>query len=1131
MGLQLILGNSGAGKSHYIFQKIIEESMQQPGKQFLVIVPEQFTMQTQKDLVMMHPRHGIMNIDVLSFERLAHRVFDETGAEHRRVLEDTGKNLILRRLAEEKKEELTLLGGNLKKLGYISELKSLISEFTQYRIQPEQLEQMMEQNLQNPQLYYKLKDLKVIYDSFRSYLENTYLTAEELLEALEKTVEQSKIVKGSVLVLDGYTGFTPVQMHLLRRLLYLAEEVYVTLTMDGNEKPFEMDAEYQLFHMTKRTIAGLTRLAEESRVEVRPPVIFSDAGNKRYRNAPALQFLENHIFRHGKEFWGDATEEVQLYTMRTPRAEAETIGREIQRLVRDQGYRYRDMAVVTGNPEVYGPLMEQVFSQFEIPGFIDQKKDVLKNPFIEFLRALTACIQEDLSYEAVFRLLRSGMAGILPEETDLLENYVIARGIRGISGWKKEWKYPLKGMTEEELEELNHYREKAIGGLEELWRELKAKDADAMGMTRAVYTYLTGKRIQEQLKAYEVQFNASGDYGMSREYAQIYGMVMELFDKIVMLLGDCRMDLEEYAQLLDAGFSEMKVGLIPAGTDQVLVGDMERSRLKDIQILFFAGVNEGSVPKAKDRGGILSEMERELLLEQEVELAPTSRQEAYIQKFYIYLNLTKPSERLYLSWSQTDMDGNPLRPSFLISHVQQLFPNAAVCTGAEGGFLNQLVHPGGNIKELTEALKAWKSQEAQPAQKALIQWYEDQKLWRDRLEQLIDAVYFERHEDQLGKAVARALYGTLLEGSVTRLEQFAACSYAHFLKYGLQLTERETYGLEAVDMGNVFHSALKYFSDAVDSSEFDWLHVPDENRIRWMEQALEQAMEDYAQKILSDRASDRYTMERIRRISQRTAWAVLRQLEKGAFFPEETEVSFRGLEQLQSVSVLLSEDERMRLSGRIDRIDVCRRNGNVYVRVIDYKSGSTRFDLTSIYYGLQLQLVVYLNAAVELERRKEQGEVEPAGMFYYHIEDPFLEYQEDEDPRQRLLRELALNGLVNSDREIVSLMDHAMTDSSDILPVKLKKDGNFTAASSVASSEQFEAVSRHVQKKLAEYGERILKGDIGLSPYELGDEDACRYCSYHSVCGFDRKVDGCEKRRLTPMTKDEIWQRLKEEEA
>ncbi len=1129
MALQLILGNSGAGKSHYIFQKIIEESEACPDRQFLVIVPEQFTMQTQKDLVAMHPRRGIMNIDVLSFERLAHRVFDEVGGEHRKILEDTGKNLILRRLAEEKKDELTLLGANMKKLGYISEIKSLLSEFTQYRVSSDQLLEMMERNRENPQLYLKLKDMKVIYDSFQDYLEGTYLTAEELLGALEQTVEQSKSVRGSVIVLDGYTGFTPVQLGLLKKLFTLAERVCVTLTMDGAEDPFAPGAQYQLFYMTKKTILGLVCLAGEVQVPVEKSVILREAGRYRFHNAPALGFLESAVFRHRKRVWDGETDELSLYAARTPRIEAEAIGRQIQRLVRDEKFRYRDMAVVTGDLETYGTLLEQVFAGLKIPGFTDRKRDVLKNPFVEFLRALLAVIQEDFAYEPMFRMLRSGMAGVEREETDRLENYVIARGVRGFSGWNREWKRPLRGMEEEELQDLNQIREKTMEGLAKLRKSLKDRKADTRRMTRAVYDHLAELKIQRQLKEYEVRFQEAGDHSRSREYAQIYGMVMELFDKMVMLLGDCQMSLSEYAELLDAGLSEMKVGLIPAGTDQVVVGDMERSRLKDIKVLFFAGVNEGSVPRQKSRGGILSEMDREILAEQETELAPTSRQEAYIQKFYIYLNLTKPSSRLYLSWSLADMDGNALRPSWLITQVQQLFPKITVRREEDSGYLDRLVTPCGSVGELTKALEAMREQRADRGQVTLLQWYADQKEWQEKLGKLMDASCYSNREDGIGKAVARALYGTLLDGSVTRLERFAACAYAHFLQYGLGLRERETWGLEAVDMGNVFHGALKYFSDRIEESGYGWFHVPDDRRDAWMEEALERAMEDYADRVLSDRAQDQYVMERVRRIGKRTAWAVLRQLQKGSFVPEETEVSFRNLEQLPSVSLFLSEDERMRLQGRIDRIDVCREDGKTYVRIIDYKSGNTRFDLTSIYYGLQLQLVVYLNAAMDTLKNRQKGEVHPAGMFYYHIEDPILDYEESEDPEQKLLKALAWNGLANGDLKVLELMDRELPSGSDLLPVRLKKDGGFTASSSVADDRQFELLAGHVQKKLLEYGERILKGDIRMLPYELGDEDACRFCSYHSVCGFDRKVDGCEKRRLRPMDRMEIWENLRQQ--
>ncbi|MCD8362937.1 MAG: helicase-exonuclease AddAB subunit AddB [Lachnospiraceae bacterium] len=1126
MSLHLILGNAGAGKSHYLFEKIIKESIARPDRQYLILVPEQFTMQTQKDLVMMHPNHGIMNIDVLSFERLAHRVFEEVGGEHRRILEDSGKNLILRRLAEEKSGELHFLSGNLKKLGFISEVKSLLSEFVQYRIGPEELDGIIAQNQDNPQLCFKLADMKVICEAFQSYLRDAYLTAEQLLEALAQVIDRSASVQGSVIALDGYNGFAPIQMELIGRLLELSEDVYATFTIDSHEDVFAPEAEHALFYKVKKTIHDLGETAKKAHVRVEEPVLLGREQVWRYQDAPALGFLESHIFRHENRYYAEQTDEITLFAASSPQEETEHIGLEILKLVRDRGYRYRDIAIVTGDLETYGTLFTRIFATLDIPGFIDQKRDVLKNPFVEALRALLGALREDFSYEAMFRFLRSGMAPVGASEVDLLENYVLARGIRGLSGWTKNWRYPLKNMSEEELAALNTLREKAVEGLALLSEQMKKKEADAETMTRALYSYLLGLGVQQRLKEYENRFEAAGEHDLAREYAQIYGMVMGLFDKFVMLLGDCQVTLDEYAELLDAGFAEMRLGLIPAGTDQVVVGDMERSRLKDVKVLFFAGVNEGSVPRKKGDGGLLSQMDRERLCEQGVELAPTARQETCIQKFYMYLTLTKPSRQLCLSWSLADADGNALRPSYLIASVQELFPEVPVRTEADQSLIGQLAAPEGSLRLLAEALHAEKKREATAGQRALIGWFAGQEAWRKKLDELLDAVFYTRREEPIGRATAKVLYGRLLGGSVTRLERFAACAYAHFLQYGLRLAEREICGLKAVDMGNVFHDALKYFSEAVEAGGYGWFHVPDEKREEWMAQALGKAVQEYTEKTLLADERDAYTLRRMERVAQRTAWAVLEQLKCGEFLPEETEVSFRNLEQLPSVSVLLSENARMRLQGRIDRLDVCRRDGEVFVRVIDYKSGGTRFDLTSVYYGLQLQLAVYLNAAMELESRSG-GKVRPAGMFYYHIEDPLLDYLDEEDPARRLLKELAWNGIVNSDQNVVLLQDRGAQSGSDVLPVKFKKEGGYTAASSVADEEQLLALSRHVNDRIKEYGERILNGEVSLAPYELRQESACQFCDYHSICGFDQRLPGLKKRRLEPLEPDEIWKKIR----
>ena len=395
MSLQFVFGNSGAGKSHTLYQQVIRESKENPEQKFLVLVPEQFTMQTQKELVSMHPDGGILNIDVLSFQRLAYRVFEETGTPVGKVLEETGKNLVLRKIAQEQQKDLKVLSGNLKKMGYINEIKSLISELTQYAVSEEELGRFLDENRDRPHLYYKLSDVQLLYRAFRNYLSDQYITAEELLEVLCQTVEHSEKIRESIIVLDGFTGFTPVQNKLMQKLMLYARKVIVTV----------------------KTVSTLMRLAEEVQVKTERPVWVHPGEKSRFQEGTALHFLERNLFRLRRAEFAGEQREISLHVLKNPEAETAWAASQIRRLVREEGYHYRDLALIAGDMEAYSPVLERVLEEYEIPCFLDNKRSVLKNPFVEFIRALTEIAEQDFTYEAVFRYLRSGLSGMEPEET------------------------------------------------------------------------------------------------------------------------------------------------------------------------------------------------------------------------------------------------------------------------------------------------------------------------------------------------------------------------------------------------------------------------------------------------------------------------------------------------------------------------------------------------------------------------------------------------------------------------------------------------------------------------------------------------------------------------------------------
>ena len=401
MSLQFIFGNSGSGKSHCLYQNIIEQSIRHPEKNYLVLVPEQFTMQTQKDLCLMHPRGGIMNIDVLSFGRLAHRVFEEVGQDNRTVLDDEGKNLILRKIAGNYEDELTVLKGNLKKQGYISEVKSVISEFTQYGVGYERLDEFMDSISPDSYLYYKLKDIRKVYEGFEDYLSEKYITKEEMLDVLSDAVPRSGILRGSVVAMDGFTGFTPVQDRLLGELLKVCDKVMITVEMDEREDPFVYRHPYQLFALSKQMVTSLVKIAHDTKTEVEDPVYLYGKPPKRFEHNEEMAFLESELFRYsGKQC--DSTGAISLHEARNPRSEAQYVAESIRYLVREKGYRYRDIAVITADMNVYADALEKACDIFDIPVFMDHKKSVLLNAFVEYLRSLLAMAEENFTYDSVF---------------------------------------------------------------------------------------------------------------------------------------------------------------------------------------------------------------------------------------------------------------------------------------------------------------------------------------------------------------------------------------------------------------------------------------------------------------------------------------------------------------------------------------------------------------------------------------------------------------------------------------------------------------------------------------------------------------------------------------------------------
>ena len=1080
MSLQFITGGSGAGKSEYLSRLVCEESVRRPHDNFIVVVPEQYTMETQKKLVHMHSRKGILNIDVVSFERLAYKVFEELGGGNRPVLDDTGKNLIVRRVLEKEKKKLDYFGSSIEKTGFVSELKSVISELLQYGITPQQLGEIGENVKEKQQLSAKLKDIRLVYKEFMAFLSTNYITSEEILDVLCGLVEKSKLIAGSEIIFDGFTGFTPIQYKLMRLLLVYSKGIKISVTIDKKERPTGHEGWNNLFFMSKEMMNRLIAICEEEGINVDDTVCVDRDINYRYEGAKDLAYLERNLFRYKGGVYTGTPENIRIYEGSNPKEELQYIVSEILQLTRKEGFRYRDIAVVTADLETYGKVAANMMKQNDIPAFLDYKRSVAANPYVEMLCSALEIVEKGYPYDTMFRYLRTGLTGISRHDIDMLENYCLAVGIRGSRAWHEPWKKKMKRSTyQPELETLNALREQIMAPFLNLEAVLKDKEANVRAYVTAVYEFVTALHSAEQIKALS-ECEPAGN-----EYEQLYAKVLELFDRIVELLGEENVSLKEFNRIVAAGFEEMKVGLLPPTSDCVMIGDIERTRLDNVKVLFFAGVNDGVVPKKNENCSVLSETDRSILEAQEIVLSPSAREKAFIQKFYLYLMMTKASHRLYLSYAKKSSDGKTALPSYLIRNVRRMFPDVRItdADGQDGQFV-YLKIPKQDIEWNTE-----------------------------------------NYIKTLSENAALLLYGTQLKGSISAFETYASCRFAYFLEYGLKLSQREEYRFAVQDFGTVLHGVLEDVSRQLKEEKKSFSLLSDEERKKRVSESVVRIAAEYGNTILKDNSRNEYMIKRLTDLADRTVWAIGKQLERGEFAPDAYEMNF-----LVDEHEVLG-DKSLYMQGKIDRIDICEDDNNVYVRVVDYKTGKSDFDL------LKIQLVTYMKAAQRIEKKRHPDKnIIPAGILYYNIDNPIIEVQsvheeEDADYREAvdemILENLRMKGVVNEDTEIIRKMDDRGGKSA-VIPVAFKSNGELDMRSHIYSTQKFEQLTDYVTEKSADMAAGIFGGNVDVNPYHTQKEDACTYCPYHAVCGFSPDIPGGQSRSLKTFSDEEIWKKIRE---
>jgi len=1176
--LQFVFGASGSGKTEFCVRKALEEAEKDLNHNVYYLVPEQDTLAMQKRIVMYENNKGkgIINLDVLSFQRLYYASFSHRNKTVPKALDEMGKVMVLSLVAEKYNRNLLYFQGEIDKPGFLEEAKSLISECMQYGISPENLSNCALKSVKKL-TGAKLHDMALLYAGFLNWLlEHGKYTEEGIQDLALEQVLQDPNYKNATFLLDGFTGFTVSELRCLEILMEGENNILISLEIRSREEGnlYEKGDMSSLFYLTKDAVKEVEELALKLNVKVLPAINVnlydSISGERRkegevyprFEKIPALQKIcDDYAYgkaeveracrgqekRDVKSFEKTEQEEKQKEKQIRPFGitlrecpnilrEVEEAAVEIRALVKDEGYRYRDIAVIVPDPESYRDILFRKWKDLEIPFFLEEDIKLMDSPYGKVLRSALLVLEKGFLFDTVFRYLRAfPYRGAGEEElVDRWENIARERGLKGLPAFSSLLK-PEEDETEEEKEERTY--KKKVEDYQAYWdltclftfyeRNRKSAEKGLVLKDRidSLSELLEKTDLENRLLESLSFLSEEGMENREESFEKSIGIILEMMEKMRESLGEISISKKSFGKLFDLAFSLEKLRQIPATLDQVVVGDLRRSRFHNPKAFLFLGLSSEFLPKGMGKKIIFTEKEREFLRESGYRLSPLSWEESYIEKYYVYKAFLTPKERLYLSYPRTLRNGKSGKASPYLKELLPLFSDLKIIYSEKEKL--PIYNGKRALEELVEELPKKCTGKSLYLQKEeivhrfktesfrLLQYLWNREEYHEEVEKILKGIFFENTEERITKEMSLALYGEILKGSVSRMEVFYSCPYAHFLQYGLNLKDRKTSEVQAFTIGNLYHRMLELFFRKLMRRK-DMEEAFGEKREELLNEVLEELWQDPEFSLFLSGGRNEYLRMKLQKNGRRILWALGKQLLGGDFRPKAVEEEFK------------MEEEGLQLRGRIDRVDeyLSEDRKTLFLKVIDYKSGKKAFSLKNLFAGLDLQLPLYMDYVLQREKEKNSNrEVLPSALFYFAMDNPVIPYEEDFDPEKERLKAFKPSGLVNLSEESLSHLEKREGESL-LLPVQCK-NGEVEEKGAAVSSEKLEALLAFARKEMLEGAKRIKEGEKGISPIRKeGDITSCSYCPYHSICGFDEDIPNFRYRSPDSRTDEELWEEI-----
>lgn len=1150
MGLTFVLGRANANKSEYIMDEIKAKLKEKPiGPPIIYIVPEQMTFQQEYTLFQDDYIRGSIRAQVFSFSRLAWRVLTEVGGNAQQFISSTGTQMMLRKIVEEQEGTFNVFQRAVEKQGFIEELEGVITEFKRHCVTPDLLKEQID-HIQHEPLTNKLSDIHYIYEQLTMLLQNKYIDGEDQLQMLANQIENTEFLTGAQIYIDGFHRFTPIELQVIEQLLKTCKNVTISLTTDQYDR--KTYSEFDLFYQTTETYHRLKQIAEENDITINEQITLNDREQDIH---PSFNHLETYFdVRPTPQFDEQLTIPIEIREAVHPRAEVEGVAQQILHLIRNENYRYKDIVIYIREQNTYEDIIKTIFKDFNIPVFIDEKRMMLNHPLIEFVRSLLDMVDTNWRYDALFRVLKTGFIKPTNEDyplnsdaIDKLENYVLEFGIRQKNQWTSEerWIYQrFRGFSEavqrdeeKELEEaINYYRSQVVNTFIEFDETIR-KAKTNRERCEAIYYLLEQLNIPEQLESLREMYDENGEVEKAREQEQVWDALIQLLDEFVELIGEEKMSLSIFKDIIEAGFESLQFSHVPPTMDHVIVGTIDHSRIANKDCSFLLGVNEGVWPMTPPIEGIINEEERELLKIHGLELAESSRRILLDDLFYMYLAFTSANDYLWVSYTISNEEGESREPSQMIRRLQDLFPTL------EDPLLlqdpDELYEADRFITTQNKTRSALSIQFARYLRGynikdiwwSVLNWYVENEEKNSLTYKVMQSLFYENKPVSLTEETVKKVYKKEINASVSRLEMFYRCSYQHFAQYNLQLEERRTYQLEAPDIGQLFHEALKIITNWITNEGRSFKDLTREDSTNYAKRSVSQLAPILQHRILSSSKRYRYIQRKLQDVIARATFILSEQARLSGFSPVGIELSFGYNEELSPVSIDLPNNYKMILRGRIDRVDKAEHNGDLFLRIIDYKSSSHDLRLLEVYYGIALQMLTYLNVILTQSEQWLGQKANPAGVLYFHMHNKQLSLDNeiaDSDLFDKMFREHKMNGLLIADTDVVRLMDTSLESGhSQIVPAAITKSDTFYSNSDkVVEQSVFDQLQQYIYTLMKQAGIQMTSGDISLNPFEYKNKKACTFCAFKSVCQFDPILPENNYNQLKDMKNEDILKQI-----